>query len=81
MFGGEFPIHITSNKMLGRGNYNKKSCIYALSRKHPHGRVQRTQKFKLPSAEHPVLSKVLSFKPGVSQNMVLRASLTARNSA
>ena len=35
----------------------------------------------VPSAENPVLSKVLSFKPGGSQSIALHALPTARNSA
>ena len=34
----------------------------------------------VPSAENPVLSKVLSFKPGGSQSIAFHASPTARNS-
>ena len=36
---------------------------------------------KVPSAEDPELSKVLSFTPGLGQKIVLRASPTARNYA
>ena len=45
------------------------------------GGVPRVPKLRLPSAKNPELTKTLFFlKPGVGQNIALRASLNASNS-
>ena len=42
--------------------------------------VTAVAEMKVPSSENPELSKVLSVKPGLGQNIALYVSLTARNS-
>ena len=52
---------------------------YGYKRSHcPLSGVLRTQILRFSSAENPELSKVLSFKPGVGQNIALRASSAGR---
>ena len=43
--------------------------------------MPQTQKLQSRSAENPELSNVLTFKPGVGQNIALHASHAARDAA